>query len=186
MTVTLKRRLFTVDEYQRMGETGIIHEDERVELLDGEIFKMSPIGGPHIWCINKANLVLVVRLQGRAFVSIQNPVRLNDMTEPQPDVVVLRMPADPDAAEVPVAADVLLLIEVADSSLDYDRGEKLPRYAAAGIPEVWIADLIHKRVEVYRDPVGDRYHYEAIVERAGVLTPLAFPDVAIPCAKILP
>jgi Uma2 family endonuclease len=186
MTVTLKRRLFTVDEYQRMGETGIIHEDERVELIDGEILEMSPIGGPHIWCINKATMVLVVRLQGRAFVSIQNPVRLNDMSEPEPDVVVLRIPADPRAAEVPTAADVLLLIEVADSSLDYDRGEKLPRYALAGIPEVWIADLSHERFEVYRDPAGDRYRDTAIVERGGVLTLLSFPDVAIACDEILP
>ncbi len=186
MTVTLQRRLFTVDEYQRMGEAGIIHEDERVELIDGEILKLSPIGGPHIWCINKATLVFVVRLQGRAFVSIQNPVRLSDMSEPQPDVVVLRIPADPNAAEVPTAADVLLLIEVADSSLAYDRGEKLPRYAAAGIPEVWIADLNRARIEVYRDPAGDQYRSTAAVERGGVLTPLAFPDIAIPCDEILP
>lgn len=186
MTTTPARRRFTVDEYECMGRAGIFHEDDRVELLEGVIYEMTPIGARHFWCVNNAVGLLSYHTRGRAIVSVQNPIRLSTRSEPQPDIVLFRVRPDYRTDEIPGAPDVLLLIEVSDTSLTFDRRHKLPSYAAAGIPEVWIVDLTRERIEVYRQPTGRRYQQRAIVERGGVLTPLAFPDLAIACDDILP
>lgn len=186
MGETLTRRRFTIHEYHRMGETGIIHEDERVELIDGEIIMMAPIGGRHVETVNRANELFVVRLAGRAVVSIQNPVVLSERGESQPDLVVFRRHPDLYAAGPPGAADALLVLEVADSSLDYDRGVKLPRYAAAGIPEVWIVDLHAHAIEIYRDPAGEGYRTKIVVGSGGVVAPAAFPEVELAVDDIIP
>ena len=146
METEVRKRLFTVDEYHRMGEAGIIHEDDRVELIDGEIIQMSAIGHRHMVCVNRANTLFIQAFGKRAVVSPQNPVRLSDWTEPQPDVVVFKPRADFYAKKKPVPADVLFTVEVADTTLAYDRNIKLPQYAAAGIPEFGLANK-SRRVE---------------------------------------
>src|SRR5438093_8107190 len=138
MAVDLTRRLFDVDEYHRMAEVGILTRADRVELIDGEIIEMSPIGAPHGRSVMFLTDAFVRRLEGRALVSPQLSVRLHRRTEPQPDITLLRPPLARYARAIPGPDDVFLIVEVADTSQYRDRFVKLPRYAAAGIPEVWI------------------------------------------------
>lgn len=180
-----ERRRFTIDEYYRMGETGILREDERVELLEGDIICMSPIGGPHMACVNDMNRAFSRALGDRAIVSVQNPVRLSPYAEPVPDLTLLRPRPDGYRTGVPGPGDVLLLVEIADTTLRLDRDRKLPLYAAAGIPEVWIADPRGKRFLVHREPQAGIYQQAFMVERGGALSPAAFPDIAIDVAEIL-
>ena len=182
-----RRRRFTVDEYHRMAEIGILHEDDRIELMDGDILEMAAIGSRHMACVNDLTHWAVSHVGDRAIVSIQNPVRLSSGREPEPDVVLLRPRPDRYRASIPTAADVLLLVEVSDTTLGYDRDYKLARYAEAGIPEVWIFDLDSEpeRVLVYRSPRDGRYHDAAIVERGGTLSPAAFPDLTLQVERIL-
>ena len=168
-----KQRRFTVDEYYAMACAGILTEDDRIELIDGFIIAMSLVGDPHVDCINNLTRLFVLRTDPKAIVSVQNPVRLNDYSEPEPDVVLIR----PGRAGKPGAEDVLLLVEVSDTTLDFDREIKRPRYAAAGIPEVWIVDLQGERVEVYREPGPEGYAEEASFERREELTVEALPNV---------
>ncbi len=168
-----KQRLFTVDEYYAMACAGILTEDDRIELIDGLIIAMAPIGDPHVDCVNHLTRQFVLRTDPKAIVSVQNPVRLNDFTEPEPDVVLIR----PGRAGVPGADDVLLLVEVAGATLAFDREIKIPRYAAAGIPEVWIVVLQEKRVEVYRKPGPAGYAETTSFGRGEELTVEALPEV---------
>lgn len=168
-----KQRRFTVDEYYAMACAGILTEDDRVELIDGLIIAMPPIGDPHFDCVNRLTRLFVLRTDPKVVVSVQNPVRLNDFTEPEPDVVLIR----PGNAGVPGADEVLLLVEVADTTLAFDREIKVPRYAAAGIPEVWIVALPEERVEVYRKPGPAGYAGEASFGRGEELSVEALPDV---------
>ncbi len=152
MSVEPVRHLFTVAEYERMGEAGIFDEGPRVELVGGEIVEMSPIGRRHAACVNRLNAMLTGALGDRFVVAVQNPMRLDDLSEPQPDVVVLAPRADFYEAFHPRPEDTLLVIEVAESSLGWDRGIKRTRYAAAGVAEVWIVDLGAGVVEVAIEP----------------------------------
>lgn len=181
----VQTRSFTVDEYYRMAEAGILHEDDRVELIRGAIVEMSPIGSRHAGCVDGLSTQFHARLSGRAIIRVQGPVRLSSSSEPQPDVMLLRPRSDFYRTSHPGPADVLLIVEVSDSSLEYDRGEKLSLYAEAGIPEVWIVDLEHERVEVYREPEAGRYRRQATFEKAAAMAPQAFPDVAIGADVIL-
>ncbi|MBI2761712.1 MAG: Uma2 family endonuclease [Chloroflexi bacterium] len=185
MGETVTRRRFTVDEYHCMGEAGILTEDDRVELIDGEIVEMAPIGGGHMWGVNLLVQSLGEQLRRRAYISTQNPVRLSRNDEPQPDLALIRR-REGDPVSLPSPEDVFLVIEVADTSLRYDRQSKLPRYAAAGIPEAWLFDLEHARMEVHRDPGPNGYRTITIVERGGILSPLAFPDITIALDDVLP
>jgi Uma2 family endonuclease len=175
----------TTDEFERMGEVGIFHEDDRVELLDGELYEMTPIGDDHIGTVNDATFLFIRRLGERAIVSPQNPIRLSDRSEPQPDLTILRPREDRYRRAKARPEDVLLIIEVARSSLDYDRQMKLPRYAAAGIVEVWIVNLVDERIEAYRDPAGGVYRTMTIHLRGESLAPAALPDLAIRVDEIL-
>jgi Uma2 family endonuclease len=166
-----------------MAEAGILHEDDRVELIEGEILEMAPIGGRHAACVNRSARLFILRLDDRAVVSIQNPVRLSSGSEPEPDLMLLRPPADRYDEHLPGPEDVLLIIEVSDTTLPYDRGTKLPLYAATGIPEVWIFDLERRRILVHRLPDGDLYR-EALVIDTGTIAPLAFPDLTIAMDEI--
>jgi Uma2 family endonuclease len=182
MTAQISRRLFTTTEYERMVQAGILGEDERLELLDGEVRAMSPIGSRHVACVNRLNTLLNLHVRGQAIVSIQNPIRLSDYSEPEPDIAVLHVRDDYYASALPTADDVLLIIEVADTSLEYDREDKLPRYAAALIAEVWIIDLEHNTIERYIRPLHDRYAESATflpgeMVATNLLTPLIV-DVA--------
>ncbi len=172
----LEPHAFTVEEYHAIGEAGILCEDSRVELIDGIITAMSPVGAAHIGCVNRLTRLFVqLELEsGGAFtVSVQNPVRLGPHQEPEPDVALLRPMG---TVRVPEAADALLLVEVADSTLATDRAVKVPRYAAAGIPEVWIVDLGGEKVEVYRRPGAMGYAEDRVAEPGETLTLAALPD----------
>jgi Uma2 family endonuclease len=162
---------FTVHDYHRMGEAGILQEDERVELIEGEIVEMAAIGTRHFSCVNR---MLVMGVGDAAVVSVQNPVRLNEHTEPQPDITVIR-PRD-YTESLPVPDDVLLLMEVSDTTLPYDRNVKLPLYACAGIGEVWSVNLPAKTIEQYTDPSGDGYRRVDHKRGGQELQPAALPD----------
>lgn len=175
----LKRRHFTVDEYHRMAKAGILHEDDRIELIEGELIEVAAVGSRHMACVMDLGDLFHDQLRGRARVSIQNPVRLSSRSEPEPDLAILRPRPDRYRRSIPQPEDVLLLIEVSDTTLAYDRGRKLPLYAAAGIPELWIADLPRRRFLIHRQPSGRSYADVATIKQ-GTLTPSAFPDIAIP------
>lgn len=170
MSAQLERRFFTVNEYARMGEVGIFSEDDRVELIEGEIVKMSPIGSRHAACVDRVvNMLLPVVADKSAIIRVQNPIILNDYSEPQPDVALLQYRADFYAQGHPQAADVLLVIEVADSSVEIDRHTKLPLYAASGIPETIIIVLPEDVIEVHAEPVNGQYQRVKILGRDDTL-----------------
>lgn len=148
----LPNRHFSVKEFHRMGEIGILSEDERVELIDGRILKMSPIGSLHAAYVSLLNRKLR-SVEDNAFVRIRAPIILDDETEPQPDIAVVKFKANAYSKSHPNPEDVFLIIEVAESSLQEDREIKLPRYANSRIPEVWIVNLVENTVEVYREPL---------------------------------
>jgi len=185
MGMPLTHRRFTVDEYHRMAEAGILTEDERVELLDGWIVPMSPIGSPHAGCVNRLTRLLTGLLRDSAIVSVQNPVVLNDRWEPEPDIAVLDFRADGYSQAHPRPGDIQLIIEVADSSTEKDRRIKLPAYAEARIPEVWLVNLPADRIETYRDPQDGRYLTPRLVSRGETLSPFELPDVTLPADEIL-
>ncbi len=178
------RRRFTVEEYCAMAEAGILAEDERLELLDGEIILMPPINPPHESGTDQLTGQLLYPLYGRALVRVQGSIMLDDSSLPQPDLAVLRL-RDNYQRERATAADVLLVIEVADSSLRRDRELKLPHYAAAGIPEVWIANVPARQVEAFSDPVDGVYQSRRIVPADGQISPIAFPDVVLTVGEFL-
>jgi Uma2 family endonuclease len=177
------RRLLTVDEYHRMGEVGILTEDDRVELIEGELVAMAPIGSEHIAASNALNRLLVVAVGDRGIVSVGNPVRLNRHSEPQPDFTILK-PRAGYRKMLPRPGDTMLAVEVANTSLDYDRKVKLALYARSAIAEVWIVNLAAEQVEVYRSPVGDGYTSVARAGGSDELTIEALPGVSIPVARI--
>lgn len=155
--IQVSRYSFTVAEYRRMGEVGIISEDDRVELVCGEIIEMSPIGERHAACVDALSELLRERLKRTVNVRVQNPIQLDDYSEPQPDIAVLKRRDDFYRHAHPRPEDILLIIEVSDSTLEYDRKVKLPLYAGAGIPEAWLVNLPEERIEVYGGPAGDQY-----------------------------
>lgn len=182
---TPPRRRFDVAAYHRMAEAGILHPKDRVELIDGEIVEMAPIGSAHSGTTNRlTSLVGRLAADGRVVASIQGPLRLDPFNEPQPDLMLLRPRADFYRASHPSAADVLLLVEIADSSLAYDRGPKLALYARHGVPEIWIVDLAGRAVEVCREPGPDGYAERRRVTE-GTATPTLVPGLAIDVGALL-
>ena len=181
-----KPRLFSVDEYYAMAEAGILTHDERVELINGEIVEMSPIGSRHASAVYALDYLMSDRFGQRALVAVQGPLRLGNHAEPEPDVMILRWRDDFYASAHPGPEDVLLLIEVSDSTLDYDRNVKLEMYANAGIPETWIANIPERVVEVYTDPVNGVYTNRQVFGLGEDVSPLAFPDVSLPVSRIVP
>ena len=179
------KRKLTVEDYHRMGEAGIFGRDERVELLDGELYTMAPIGEDHNAGVLSLSYFLNRRVGERVIVSVQGPLRLSAVSEPEPDIVLLRFRDDFYRGGHPRPEDVLLLVEVAHSSLGHDRLTKLPLYAAAGIPEVWIANLVDRQVEVYRDPTPEGYATISVHVPGDSLTPRALPDVSIRVEEII-
>ncbi len=183
-TAVPTRRRFTVEEYCAMAEAGILAEEERVELLDGDIILMPAINPPHESGTDQLNDQLLYPLHGRALVRVQGSILLDDGSLPQPDIAVLRLRDDYQRRRA-AAADVLLLVEVAETSLERDRELKLPRYAAAGIPEVWIANVPAREVEAFHDPVDGVYRSSRIVPADGQISPRAFPDVVLTVGEFL-
>lgn len=180
------RRRFTAAEYNRMGEVGILHEDDRIELIKGEILTAPAVGDRHIATVIALTQLLTRLLGPRALVSVQNPIRLDDATEPEPDVTILKPRGDYYRAGKPCPDDILLLIEVADSSLDYDRGEKRDLYASSGIGEYWVVNLVAGEVEVCRDPTPHGYASVKPAGLQGTLAIAAFPGSAVPVSSFLP
>ncbi len=186
VAVTLRRRRFTLDEYHRMGEAGILGEDDRVELIDGEIVEMTPIGSRHAATVARIQHVFSIRLGDRAIVWSQNPLLLiRHQSEPQPDVLLLAPRSDFYAGGLPEPPAVRLLVEVADSSLHYDRRMKLPLYARAGVGEAWLVDLEASRIEIHRGPGSSGYHDVSIPGADEGFCPLAFPDLTITTRDLL-
>jgi Uma2 family endonuclease len=157
MSVPLKRHHFTAAEYYRLADAGILTEADRVELIEGEIIEVSTIGRRHAACVDRINRLLGRLASHAAIIPVQNPVRLNDFSEPQPDVSLLLTRADFYAGGHPGPDDVVLVVEVAGTSADYDRGVKVALYARSGIPEVWLVDLREDRIEIYARPSGGEY-----------------------------
>lgn len=185
MSVQIARRQFTVDDFYRMAEAGIFTEDDRVELIDGEIIEMSPIGSRHAASVTRLARLVIRILGDDVVVNVQNPLRLHDKAEPLSDVVVLKPRADFYAESHPGPADALLVVEVADTTLAYDRRVKVPLYARAGIPEVWIVNLPKRVVEVYSRPDGGTYSDIHKVERGQKLTPLRLPALTLSVEDIV-
>ena len=176
------RHRFTVEEFDRLGVFG---EDDRVELIEGEVVDMTPIGARHASSVGYLTNVLPPQLAGTGVVWVQNPIQIPHHSEPLPDVAVLRPPVGRYAAVKPLPADVLLVVEVADSSLDHDRGHKAPVYAAAGIPECWIVDLTTDTVLALTDPAGEAYRTSAVARPGDVLVPRLLPGVSLAVSEVL-
>ncbi|TLY24191.1 MAG: Uma2 family endonuclease [Nitrospirae bacterium] len=185
MSIQLSTHRFTVHDFHRMAQAGIFSEDDRVELLDGEIIEMTPIGSRHAACVARLTKILSHRLGETAIVWAQNPIRLDDRTEPQPDVAVLRERRDFYKDAHPGPADVLLVIEVSDASAEVDRRVKLPLYAKTGIGEVWIVDLSEGVVLVYRQPSPQGYRTSSQARGVDQLTPEALPNLALSASDIV-
>ncbi len=185
MSISIARRVFTVAEYERMGKAGILSEDDRVELIEGEIITKSPIGSRHAACVNRLNNLLAGAISQSAIVSVQNPFRLTDYSEPEPDIALLRPRADFYASNHPTPADVLLIVEVAETSLEYDSGVKIPLYAQVIIPEVWLADLEHQVIMQYTRPSAGTYQEVRQIRRGESLISSVFPDLELSVDKIL-
>ena len=184
-TPLLTRHRLSVADYYRMGEAGIFAPEARIELIDGEIIDMAPIGTRHGSAVKRLNAMLAAAVGSRAIVSVQDPLRLDNLSEPEPDLMLLKPRADFYAAAHPGGADVQLPIAVADTSARYDREIKLPLYARHGIPEVWIVDLDARLVRFYRAPVGEVYTDITATADPGATPVGAFPGVAIDLALVL-
>jgi len=185
MSVEPVRHLFTVEEYERMGEAGLFDEGPRIELVGGEIVEMSPIGRRHAACVNRLTALLTGALGDRFIVAVQNPMRLDDLSEPQPDLVVLQPRPDFYAAFHPRPEDTLLVIEVAETSLNWDREVKRARFAAAGVAEVWIVDLGAGMVEVATEPGPSGYAQVRRLGPAAVVVASAVPGLTCTVASII-
>ncbi len=176
------RHLLSVHDFHKMGEAGILAEDDRVELIDGELIDMAAIGSAHAGTVIRLTDWFARALAGRALVSSQNPVRLDERSEPQPDIAVLRNRSDFYRQSHPGPSDVLLVIEIADSSLQFDRDVKVPLYARHGVPEVWLVDLNARRVSIYRRPVGGAYREVLRPDRTETVAPVLLPDLSLSLA----
>ena len=185
MSLAVTHYRFNVDEYHRMGEAGILGPDDRVELIDGEIVMMTPIGSRHAACVDRCNDLLTRLVRGQAIVRVQNPIQLDDYSEPEPDLSLLRPRTDFYAGAHPLPNDVLLVIEVADTSIGYDREVKLPLYGSMGIAEVWIVDLGRRCIDAYRGPIAGGYAERRTHQAHETLRPAAL-DVDVAVADVLP
>ena len=185
MPAVITKRLFDVDDYHRMADAGILSEDDRVELIDGEILAMTPIGPRHNASVDRANRALVTAVGERAIVRVQGSVRLDRFREPQPDFVLLRPQADFYASRLPGPADVLLIIEVAESSLDYDRDVKSRVYAESAVPEYWLVDLDGRSVSCYAEPRDGAYQRQRQHGAGQAIAPESLPECAITVDTLL-
>lgn len=182
-TMQLITRKFNVTEYHKMAATGILTPKDRVELIRGEIISMSSIGLKHAACVNRLNRLFHQKLDDQVIVSVQNSIQLDNLSEPQPDIVLLKARSDFYENKVPQPSDVYLLIEVSDSILNYDQTIKLPLYAEHQIPEVWIINLNNKTLEIYRQPQDNKYQDQQ--KNVQKISPLKFPHLIFTVEDIL-
>lgn len=179
MAVQLLKRLFTVEEYHLIGKAGILSKDDRIELIEGELLQMAAIGTRHASSVRRLARLCSQIPENFAIFDVQNPVQLSERTEPQPDVILLKTRADYYSTAHPTPSEVLLLIEVADSSIDYDKDVKIPIYARSGIQEVWIVNLPENCLEVYRQPTTNGYSLTLRFWRGEEVSPLTFPELKV-------
>lgn len=184
-TPALTRYKLTVDDYHRMGEAGILTREHRVELIEGDLIEMAPIGSGHGAVVGRLNKRLVISAGDQALIWIQMSIRLSRYSEPEPDALILRPRADDYEKSLPTAKDVIALVEVADSSLGYDREIKLPLYARHGVAEVWLVDLRARQVEIHRRPGPDGYAEKLVARPGDMLRPAALPSVEVAVADLL-
>ncbi len=180
----IMRRRITVEEYEMMYEAGVFKPDERLELINGEILKVAPMNAPHSATVAALTELLIEKLARRATLYAQMPIVLNDDSEPEPDVAILKWKKDKYFSGKPSAQDVYAIIEVASTSLVYDRRVKLPLYARAGVPEVWIVKVQERELEMYRNPRGEAYSESRVLKPSDVVSLLAFPDVEILLSEV--
>ena len=184
-TAPLTRRRFTVAEYYQMAEVGILTDGDRVELIDGDIIEMTPIGDRHAGQVDRLTNLFADHFRPYAHIRVQNPVHLDGYGEPEPDLLLLRPRADSYTSSHPTPEDVLLVVEVADTSAAYDREVKAPLYARFGLPEYWLDDIVQQALTVHRDPTPDGYRTVFMVHRGDRIAPVAFPDTPIAVTDIL-
>ncbi len=180
--VTIRKRKFDVDEYHRLGEAGILNEDDRVELIEGELVEMAPIGGEHATIVSTLTMILARQCDSSQLVHVQNPLRLDRTSEPQPDLVLARVV--PGFRGVPNFKDALLVIEVSDSTYNYDRKVKAPLYARAGVPELWIVDCQNQRVEVHSGGKADVYENVVNADMSVILVPRLAANIRVQLADL--
>lgn len=185
MAVEPAPRRLTVEEYYQMARAGILRPEDRVELIEGRIFTATPMGSPHAGAVSWFTNVLPRRLEGKALVQIQCPIRLDDYSDPEPDVAVLKPRSDHYRSRHPGPEDVLLLIEAGETSADWDRRVKAPLYARFGIPEVWRVDLGREVIVAHRDPGPEGYHTLRTFRRGETLSPVLLPDLQLAADEIL-
>ena len=181
----VERYRFDVHQYHAMTKAGVLNDDDRVELIDGEIVAMSGIGPEHVASVNIGAELLFAGVRRRAIVSVQNPIELSDRHRPEPDIALLRRRGDFYRSEMAGPDDVFLIIEVADSSLEYDLQVKLALYARFGVPETWIANIRGRTIEVYTDPADGEYAERRTFRHGQTVSPAAFPDIALPVSDII-
>ena len=184
MTLELKTRRFTASEYHQMVEAGILTEDDRIELIDGEIIEMAPMGTRHLAYVNRLNRQFVRGLGDGVIVQVQGSIRLSEYSEPEPDLVLLHWRRDFYVDRYPGPEDVLLIVEVADSSLAYDRGVKAALYARSGIREYWLVDVNGRSITLYRDPSGDSYQSTSVAQGGDRLSLQAFPELVLTADEV--
>lgn len=177
VSVEVSKLQFSIEDYYRMAAAGVLREDDRVELIEGEIIKMNPIGSRHAACVGRLTKLLERRGGDYAIVWVQNPVEINDYSEPVPDVTLLRRRDDFYAHAKPVPGDVLLIVEVSDSTINYDRKVKAPLYAGAGIPEMWLVNLPEDLIKVYTRPLNGAYQETRLVRRGESITVASAGDL---------
>jgi Uma2 family endonuclease len=185
VAIQLTPRRFTAAEYHQMIDAGVFGQDERLELIDGEVVQMSPIRDRHAACVRRLIALLSRLFADRAIVDAQDPIVADVSYVPQPDVALLRLRSDYYASGTPTAADCLLVIEVADTSAEFDRQIKMPRYARAGVAELWLIDLERDVVVVYQDPTDDSYKHVQVFHRSDSIAVGALEEPAVPVESIL-
>ncbi len=185
MSVQLLKHYFSVDEYYRMAQAGVFSEDYRVELIEGEVVEMSPIGKHHAACVRRLDRILHRNIGELAIVSVQAPISINDFSEPQPDVALLKPRVDFYSNSHPTPQDVLVIIEVADTSVEYDRNVKIPLYARAGIPEAWLIILPKDFIEVHSEPKNGKYQKVRRLKRGKKLTSATIHGLTLSVDDIL-
>ncbi len=185
MFAQLPKRRFTVQQYHQMSAANILTADDHVELIDGEIIEMAPIGSRHAACVDRLNRLLNRFLGEQALIRVQNPLSLGERSEPQPDIAIVQLRADYYEMGHPQSQDMLLLVEVADTTLEFDRSIKTSLYASVGIPEVWLVDLNGLAIEIYREPSADSYKSTQRFQRNQTISAQAFPDINFDLVQIL-
>jgi Uma2 family endonuclease len=185
MSQQLAKHWITADEYERMGQAGIFRPDARLELLEGAIYEMSPIGSRHAACVKFLSNLLNRQFGAKLIVSAQDPIRLDDFSEPQPDIALLRWRDDFYRHAHPQPADVLLVIEVADTTLESDRRYKIPLYAKSGISEAWLINLLEEKIELYAEPSNGAYQLTREFKRDEEAQAHSIEDLRVSVAAVI-